>query len=430
MKKIRFPKFLISLTLAGTLLLSGCGLLFNDIAPSPPPPEEVVTPETPKPSTEVPVVVPVEEPVVEVDNSIRIAAVGDIMVHNPQWVAQRTGTNTFDFTNNFQFVKPVLESADLSIANLETTILPGRKISSFPMFNSPPEILDALKDAGFDVLTTINNHALDTGKAGVLSTLDQVESRGFRAVGTYRDKSQPKYLVETVKDIRLGITAFSYGSFSATDAFLNGIPSQGISSQLNIMDSSSTTKAFNKIKIQLDKMKADNCEFLIVFLHWGTEYGRKPSAYQKELAQKLIDEGVDLILGSHPHLVQTMEFMASTSGDHEGLVVYSMGNFLSNQRMEILNIEGTENGLISLVTLEKDEAGEVIIKAVEYIPTWINHYKHADNVRYVYEIVPISKDYQATALNYKASEIDVMKSLQWVQEIITDDRIHIHDETE
>ena len=430
MKIVKSQKFLISLALTGTLLLSGCGLLLKNISPSQPPPEEVVTPETPEPSTEEPVVVPVEEPVVVVDNSIRIAAVGDVMVHNPQWVAQRTGTNTFDFTNNFQFVKPILESADLSLANLETTILPGRKISSYPMFNSPPEILDALKDAGFDVLTTINNHSLDTGKAGVLSTLDQVEARGFRAVGTYRDKSEPKYLVETVKDIRLGITAFSYGSFSATDAFLNGLPAQGIGSQLNIMDASSTTKAFNKIKTQLDKMKGDNCEFLIVFLHWGTEYGRNPSAYQKDLAQKLIDEGVDLILGSHPHLVQTMEFMTSSSGDHEGLVVYSMGNFLSNQRMEILNIEGTENGLISMVTLDKDEDGEVVIKAVEYIPTWINHYKHADNVRYVYEIVPIREDYQATALQYNAPEIDVMKSLQWVQEIVTDDRIRIYEEKE
>lgn len=429
MSIIKSSKFLISLALTGTLLLSGCGILFNNIVPATPG-EGVVTPESPEPSTEEPVKEPVKEPVVEMDKSVRIAAVGDVMVHNPQWVAQRTGTNTFDFTNNFQFVKPIIEAADLSIANLETTILPGRKISSFPMFNSPPEILDALKDTGFDVISTINNHSLDTGKAGVLSTLDQLESRGFKTVGTYQDKSEPKYLVETVKDIRLGITAFSYGSFSATDAFLNGLPAQGISSQLNIMDAVSTTKAFNKIKIQIDKMKADKCEFLIVFLHWGTEYGRKTSGYQKELAQKLIDEGVDLILGSHPHLVQTMEFMESTSGDHEGLVIYSMGNFLSNQRMEILNIEGTENGLISLVTLEKDKDGEVMIKAVEYIPTWINHYQHADNVRYVYEIVPIGEDYKATSIKYNASELDVMKSLQWVQEIVTDDRIQIYSERE
>ena len=113
---------------------------------------------------------------------------------------------------------------------------------------------------------------------------------------------------------------------------------------------------------------------------------------ETELAQKLIDEGVDLVLGSHPHLVQTMEFMKSTTGDHEGLVIYSMGNFLSNQRMEILNIEGTENGLISLLTLEKDDAGEVKIKAAKYIPTWVNHYRHSDNTRYVYEIVPIGED--------------------------------------
>lgn len=426
MSIIKSRKFLVSLALTGTLLLSGCGILFNNIVPATPPGEGVVTPEAPEPSTEQPVAPPVEEPVVEVDRTIRIVAAGDVMVHNPQWIAQRTGTNTFDFTNNFEFVKPIIEAADLSIVNLETTILPGRKISSYPMFNSPPEILDALKDTGFDVISTINNHSLDTGKAGVLSTLEQLESRGLKTVGTYKDKSEPKYLVETVKDIRLGITAFSYGSFSETDAFLNGLPAQGISSQLNIMDASSTAKAFSKIKVQIDRMKEDKCEFLIVFLHWGTEYGRKPSGYQKELAQKLIDEGVDLVLGSHPHLVQTMEFLKSTSGDHEGLVVYSMGNFLSNQRMEILNIPGTENGLISLLTLEKDDDGDVSIKAVEYIPTWVNHYKHADKTRYVYEIVPIGEDYKAAAARYNAPEADVMKSLQWVQEIVTDDRIQVY----
>lgn len=402
--------------LLSSLLLFGCNANPFGIFPEGDSREVAETTKTDSQSVAVPIV---EQP-----DTVTITAVGDIMVHRPQYFAQKTGENTYDFTNNFKFVKSTIQAADLSIGNLETTIQRDKPISSYPTFNSPPEILDALKDAGFDVISTINNHSLDTGKEGVLSTLDELSARGLDTIGTVRDKDDKKYFVETINNIKIGITSFSYGYFVGNDAQLNGIPANGIKDQLNIIDATSVSRSFKQIKVQTDLMKEEGCEFIILMLHWGNEYQRTPNAYQKELAQELIDEGVGLILGSHPHLVQAMEFVQSTDGTSEGLVAYSMGNFLSNQRNEILNIEGTENGLMTLVTLAKDQDEKVYIKTAEYIPTWISLYEK--NAKSVYEIIPISKDFQATSVKYHAEEFSLSKSLNHAYEVILDERIQIH----
>lgn len=369
---------------------------------------------------------PVVVPIVEQADTVTITAVGDIMVHRPQYFAQKTGENTYDFTNNFKYVKSIIQASDLSIGNLETTILRDKPVSSYPTFNSPPEIIDAIEEAGFDVISTINNHTLDTGKKGVLSTLDELSARGLETIGTVRDKDDKKYYVETINNIKIGMTAFTFGYFVGDDVQLNGLPAYGIKDQLNVIDATSVSRALQQIKVQTDLMKEEGCEFIILMLHWGNEYQRTPNTYQKELAQKLIDEGVGLILGSHPHLVQAMEFVQSTDGTNEGLVAYSMGNFLSNQRNEILNIEGTENGLMTLVTLAKDQDEKVYIKTAEYIPTWISLYEK--NSKPIYEIIPISKDFQATSVKYDAEEYSLSKSLNQAYAVIQDDRIQIHNE--
>lgn len=408
-KKLPLIAILISL-----LPLSGCQFLPKDVTPT-------ITPSIIK---ENPLVQTNLETQVESEKKVVIAAVGDIMIHAPQFIAQETAPGVYDFTNNFKYVKPILSNADLSIANLETTILKSQPISSYPRFNSPPEILNALKDSGFDIISTINNHTLDTGKKGVLSTLEELHSRGFLTIGTYKEESTKKYVIKIIKEMKLGFTAFASGYMTRNDITLNGIPSNGIKDQLNVVDMTSVNDSFKKIKIQIDQMKKENCDFIVVMLHWGVEYQRVPNKYQKELAQKLIDEGVGLILGSHPHLVQTMEFIKSTDGNHEGLVVYSMGNFLSNQRNEILNTEGTENGLISITTLARNEKGNVCIEKAEYIPTWINLFEK--NSKPTYEIIPISEDIKRTSILYQANEDKLRRSLTPTKTAIKDERIKIY----
>ena len=411
---LRNNKLPLTAILISLLFLAGCHFLPSDTADS-------ITHPAIKENTEIQANPKLKE---EPEKTVVIAAVGDIMVHQPQFIAQNTGPGTYDFTNNFKYVKPILASADLSIANLETAILKSKPISSYPLFNSPPEILDALKDSGFDMISTINNHTLDMDKKGVLSTLEELNSRGLETIGTYKEESAKKYTVKIINEMKIGFTAFTSGYVTNDDVILNKHPSNGMKNQLNVMDMTSVNSAFKKIKTQIDYMKNENCDFIVVILHWGTEYQKAPNKFQKELAQKLIDEGVGLILGSHPHLVQTMEFMESSDGSHEGLVVYSMGNFLSNQRNEILDIEGTENGLISITTLARNEKGSVYIEKAEYIPTWINLYDK--NSKPTYEIVPISEDIAGTSILYQANEDKLKRSLSPIKAAIKDERIKIY----
>ena len=407
-RKLRHISILI-----GCLSLAGCQFL---------PSNKALTSSSP--ITESTLIQAKTESQEEPEKKVVIAAVGDIMIHNSQFIAQKTGPDEYDFTNNFTYVKPIITNADLSIANLETTVLKSKPISTFPRFNSPPEILDALKDTGFDIISTINNHTLDTSKKGVLSTLEELKSRGFLTIGTYETVDEEKYTIKIIKEMKIGFTAFTSGYFTSNDITLNTLPSNGMKDQLNVMDMTNVNDAFKKIKVQIEQMKKEKCDFIVVMLHWGTEYQKTPNKFQKDLAQKLIDEGVGLILGSHPHLVQSMEFMASSDGSHEGLVVYSMGNFLSNQRNEILNIEGTENGLISITTLARNEKGNVFIEKAEYIPTWINLFE--ENSKPTYEIVPIRADAAETSLLYHANEDKLKRSLSQAKNVIKDDRIKIY----
>jgi len=400
--------------LFGCLFLAGCQFLPSN-APSLTTPLEI--------GEKVPSQIKTES-MDETEKKVVIAAVGDIMIHTPQFIAQKTGPGAYDFTNNFKYIKPIITYADLSIANLETTILKSKPISTYPLFNSPPEILDALKDTGFDIISTINNHTLDSGKKGVLSTIEELKSRGFLTIGTYKVEDEEKYTIKIINEMKIGFTAFTSGYITKNDITLNRLPSNGIKDQLNVMDMTNVNEAFKKIKVQIEQMKKEKCDFIVVILHWGTEYQKTPNKFQKELAQKLINEGVGLILGSHPHLVQAMEFMKSSDGKREGLVVYSMGNFLSNQRNEILNIEGTENGLIAIATLARNEKGNVYIEKAEYIPTWINLFEK--NSKPTYEIVPISDDASETSILFHASEDKLKRSLTQAKALTKDERISIY----
>lgn len=402
------------------LIFYGCQALYLLWNADPSPIGEV--PETPVATpAETPAETPVETPQEPVDTSVTFVAAGDVMVHQTQYLAQRVGDGTYDFTNNFIHVKDIVSQADFALANLETVILPGKALSAYPRFNSPAEILDGLTYAGFDILSTINNHSLDQGKNGVLSTLKELEDRKLQVLGTYKTPEEPKYVIKEVNGIRIGMTAFASGVITGTEASLNGLPSNGIGTQLNVMEMTDVSKAFAAMKVQLDALKEAGAEYLLVFLHWGNEYQFTPSTFQTKLAQLLVDEGVDLILGSHPHVVQPVEYLSSTDGTREALVVYSMGNFLSNQRREILNKTHTEDGLMVEITIDRTSGGEVKLTKATVIPTWVNLYKK--DGKDTYEIVPIGQDPKASALKYQAPEGRLTESLKRTKTIITEPRL-------
>ena len=321
-----------------------------------------------------------------------ILAAGDIMVHSTQLQAQYdSSTGSYNFDNNFKYVKKYVKEADYSLANLETT-LAGDDVypySSYPMFNSPDELADALKDAGFDLLSTINNHSFDKSDLGVNRTLSTLKEKGFDTIGTREKTSDNEYIIKDINNIKVSITSYSYGDIKNNNKYLNGIKiSEECKSKMNIFDSSDVDKAFQTISSTTDKMKDSDIQ--IVILHWGIEYARSETDFQKQLAQKLCDEGIDIIIGSHPHVVEPIETITSTDGKNKTLVIYSLGNYISNQRRESVGAYSEDGLMVNIDISKNSNKEEAKIEKVTCIPTWVNKYNNG--YKTVYEIIPIENE--------------------------------------
>ena len=335
-----------------------------------------------------------------------ILAVGDIMAHQDQLDAQYDpSTDSYSFDNNFKHVKKYIENADYSIANLETTLAGNkdRPYSAYPLFNSPDELADALKNTGFDLISTINNHSFDMGSLGVNRTLSLLKKKGFDTVGTRENSSDDDYIIKNINNINLGITSYSFGEVQDNTKSLNGIQvSNDCKDKMNIFDYRDVDSAFETIYSTVKKMS--NSDLQIVIIHWGNEYKRSESNFQKELAQKLCDAGVDIIIGSHPNVVQPMETITSSNGDNETVVIYSLGNYISNQSRENVGIYSEDGLMVNIDITKSIESNEVKIEKVTCIPTWVN--KYSKNNKYHYEIIPIEdKDTLDNISNLNKSKI-------------------------
>lgn len=317
---------------------------------------------------------------IEKYSELSLSATGDIMFHGAQLKsAYNNNTKEYDFKRVFENVKPHLENSDIAISNFETTTAGSEMpISSYPSFNSPDSTVDALKYSGIDILTTANNHSLDTGKIGIVNTIKNIENNGIEYIGTSEEEYRA-FILKEKNDITLSFLSYTYG-LNGNDSRLN---SNELDNMVNLIDED---------KIQEDIKKAKNVsDKVVVFIHWGNEYSREPSESQMELADKMFEWGADIILGSHPHVIQRSEIIKK-NGENK-FIIYSMGNFISNQRRETLpntrNNIYTEDGVIVNIDFKKDlETNEVIIKDIRYIPTWVH--KYPENGKDEYRILPIA----------------------------------------
>lgn len=321
---------------------------------------------------------------------ISISAVGDIMAHQPQLTAQLQADGTYDFTDNYVPMKSLLSYADISIANLETTFAGKNKgYSSYPRFNTPDALADAIKSSGINVLVTTNNHAFDYGGEALLRTQEVLQEKGITYVGSRKKLEDKNYIIKTVKGVKLGITAFTYESGYSLDSLktINGlqVPKE-YEELLNSYDPVHPEKDLRKMQAIIAAMKKDSAEFIVFVMHWGIEYQSLPNAGQQYMAQQLNRMGVDIIFGSHPHVIQPIDFIQNDSTGQFTFVAYSMGNFISNQRYETMQNYNTEDGLFVGAELIKVGNERPKIKRVFYEPTWVNKYKA--KAKYQYEVIP------------------------------------------
>lgn len=299
------------------------------------------------------------------DDVVTLLFAGDIMGHDAQIAsAYDDSTQTYDYSDCFKYIKPIVEKADYAVANLEVT-LAGPPFKGYPQFSSPDELAVAVKDCGFDLLLTTNNHTCDRGKRGVVRTLDVLDSLNVSHTGTFRDSAEYRknypYIVD-VKGIKLAFLNYTYGT--------NELPTpQG--TVVNRIDKSQIIK-------DIVTAKKMNPDLIVACMHWGIEYDTMPNSSQIYLKNLLKSQGVDLIIGSHPHVLQPMELDTAKNQ----LLVYSLGNFVSAQRTA-----PRDGATVLNVRLIKRPGRKPRIEA-DYQLTYV-HYPKVNDKR-MFFIVPIS----------------------------------------
>lgn len=339
-----------------------------------------------------------------------VLSTGDILMHGKVINSGKQDDGSYNFDSIFQYVKSYSQAADFSVANLETTLCGtdnGYAYAGNPKFNCPDAIVDSLKGAGFDMLLTANNHADDTSLVGYKRTLNVVREKGLDTLGTYLSADEQKWTIEEVNGIKIGMVCYTYSDgFSQNGYPLLNYNEVGENGILNYFTYDKLSEFYTQLQGYLDEMKAAGAEATVVYLHWGEEYkwktGEGPNANQTAMAQKLCDMGVDVIVGGHPHVVQPVDLLQSgTDAEHKTIVLYSMGNAVSNQRKEEMQQSEptghTEDGVLFCVTFAKYSDGSVCVDSVELIPTWVN--MHANSGATEYNILPLE---ESTAAQWQA----------------------------
>jgi poly-gamma-glutamate synthesis protein (capsule biosynthesis protein) len=293
--------------------------------------------------------------------TIKMIFAGDLMGHMP-WINSGLKNGDYHYDTAYTFIKPYIEKADYAILNLETT-LNGPPYKGYPMFASPDALARDAKKAGFDFMALANNHCADRGNSGICRTNHVLDSLKIPHTGSFNDtamflKNYPP--VVDIKGIKIAILNYTYST--------NGIPVYG-PNYVNIIDSVS-------IMDGITKAKAKKPDLIISIMHWGEEYSRTESERQERFARLMATNGVDIVFGAHPHVVQPIKtFPSAKDASRVVPVFYSVGNFLCNQRDRY-----KDGGIFAEVTITKVN-GKTYVNDFCYLPFWVR--KNESNRSYV-----------------------------------------------
>lgn len=300
----------------------------------------------------------------KVNTTFTMTAIGDVMCHNTQyWDAYNQETDTYDFSYVFENISHYIQASDISIGNLETSFAgKERGYSNYPTFNSPDALAYNLKDIGLDIISTAGNHCLDMGFSGLSRTIDVLDDAGLAHLGTYKTQEErDQVFITDVKGVKIAFINYTYGT--------NGIPVPSDKEFcVNLIDK-------DLIKKDIESAQSQDVDMIVACMHWGTEYRTTANPEQEELADFLFQNGVDVILGNHPHVLEPMEKRTITLEDgttKDGFVIYACGNFICDQ-----NAENTRNSIILNLTITKHSDGKITIDKANYVPIYM--YKGASS---------------------------------------------------
>ena len=365
---------------------------------------------TPSEKPTVPPTEPVTEPTIEetepepVIKTATIGSMGDLLMHAPLFSSQYSAEaykpdGTYNFESLFKYVDDDILDFDFAVANLETTLCGngnGYVYSGYPSFNCPDNIAVSAANAGFDMLLTANNHSSDTGMKGYKRTLEVVKDAGLMPIGTYASADEQKWEIVDVNGIDVGMVCYTY-AFSETDGrpSLNGNTPVAEAGLCNYFCYDNLAAFYEEAQAHINSMNENGADVIMFYMHWGDEYHLTENNTQRAMAQKLCDMGVDVIVGGHPHVIQPMDLIeSSTDPEHKTFCIYSTGNAVSNQRkgnISAISTAHTEDGIIFSVTFTQIDDEEAYVSDVSVVPTWVNMHTN-ENKRREYNIIPLHID--------------------------------------
>ena len=319
---------------------------------------------------------------------IDIVSLGNLIIHQSQ-INGAKNENGYDFSPSFQYIKEMVSEADISLGILEGA-LAGGEPTGYPIFNSPDEVIDSLRDTGIDVVNYANNHIYDYDDEGLQRTIEITKEKGLDVLGVKSTEEEKSYLVKEVDGVKIGFASYVFET-AAVNGYktINSNPvSINSENLINTFNYNDLESFYNRIASEISAMKAEGVEFIIASMHWGEEYNTYIEATQNEIAQKLNELGVDIILGGHPHVIQPYEIICNESG-HSTFVIYSQGNSLSNQSEQEIGVAESEDGIMIKFTLEKKD-GNVSLKEYKIIPTWVYKEEKGDGT-YYHKIIPVEE---------------------------------------
>lgn len=366
---------------------------------------------SPSPSA-TPSIVPAPESTPEPEPvTATIVSAGDCVLHKLFQESALIGDDKYDFYPIFEAIKPYTEPASYSLISFESASTNKRNdYTGYPLFNCPPEIFDAFKKVGLDMVNNSNNHQLDRKLSGMFETRDNIQKAGLEVAGIY-DGEEPRYLIKDLNGIKVAIMAYTY-SCNMNELALT---EEQRYNHLSLIDE-------ERMKKEITEME-EKADVTVIAMHWGVEYTQNPNDSQKRLARDMISWGADVILGSHPHVVQPSEIIS-----HEGedkYVIYSMGNFVSNQRRGASGYPKThkelceDSMLVHIEFLKDPKTGKTVIQKVDHIPTWL--WRYSENNRYKFKVIPVPElDYYKNGEYPEEALYEAYESYKRTMSLVTD----------
>lgn len=341
----------------------------------------------------------VTEPVTETEKvyeekEITVGSTGCMLLHSPFIDSYPDEEGNYDFSSIYQFITPYYSAPDYMTCEFEGA-LGGEELgySGFPNFKSPDVIIENIRDSGVDLQMLATNHIYDAWSDGFLRTMEVYREKGIAYTGIRRNEQEKQYYIADIQGIRVGFADYVYETTNVTggpDKSLNGmIMETDDAPLLNSFNYDDLPSFYAEMEKNIRAMKAEGAQFIIANMHWGTEYQLEEAQYQDEIAQKLCDLGINVIIGGHPHCEQPIDVLTAASGE-KMLVVYSEGNALSNQRaylMDEMPTGHTEDGAMVTLHLRQNSRGEVSLTDVDLLPTWV--YRYSDESGSKYYILPL-----------------------------------------